>query len=1362
MSADIHADSKPTISETTKSQSEHKPSDLKSEMVQIFNKGENQTPPETLQQLASQEIPQDSQQENNQIPETPPEIVVSIPDTTQVQAEIAQLTQTIQNLKEEPNPQSTEITLEAPFPQLFPDHPSLYDQYHKKYEAEKRTIKGALQRYRDVHQLKKEGLKDAKEIYDSFRARGIERRSITEILKEGRHTSYKELYGQKPLTIEEKNTLIKKAPDIIDRLDSINYQIDFSLENISTYQSILAIEDNQLFQQKCQQIQPLFFLDSYTAIKYLSNKNTNPKTDIFIKYLISDFVKTGNNPKENFSQLNNTIDSILNSDSFDRNNYYLDNFIKEAISSDLNPNKSIKLPDELISSDHYINEETILLNSLSDRRYQRFFLENNKKTDSNGNKLFKDNVPTINFYRQFFYSETNQGQKITISPETLNLIKDPVEKEYYQNISNLNSYDFQKTCLRLGKIYPEYFDSNGNPTGLFLFDYIKLTTNQSPKETLSQIPNEYLSKLSADDLTKFKLIKYIINLESNSNLNLIRNINFHWDKLSALCNEEGEPNSLFFTSVLKENVSEEQTEFIFNLIKNNHFDSFDVNDQHFWTGLFLLKSVDKDIRLHLVSLHEASKPIFKNGRIIENALETMFQKNILNPDFIYSNLTSDTISSFSKENNSFWTGIASLKKLDKSIIDTISGLESVYSHKDTKLFKKDGSPTSYLFLTLSSQEQLTKEFLQENIPTNMSENDLKIWNFVATTKYKLHYDLINLLYSNKNNLDKMLNNNELTQNFYQTIIEKFPQHFVNTFDKSVWKFMFGDELIDNLLKVLPEATKEKRNAFTHNEYDRTSEFFSFLLQNPETNFKLDPDNIKIASEYIKNYGLSKSVSFYSYFKTLYSYEQGTISTLPNELTENNITSLEALKKEIRNIQKKCFDNQPLINVQELSPFELSLLSVTTGHSTNRWSRIPIETVVSDFSKDMSEGLIAPLAPEFQPESINLSSISTESNQKISDSPKLESIKDEILNAMGQKNDIEQEKSIVVQSVQQKINELNKSENNNIYTQNQIEIFQQQLEIIKQSNDIDSLLIATIPLSQLGNSKTGNDSVDQEVSRQNLQENINSVLRQLVFRKVFQKHKESEWQKTLKNSLENQDTVNAVKGILGLINNTIKDHALNFESNNQDMYWNNSTFEKIKKYSSVFKKKLAFQPFVNELNLYQQSFIIKDLNQDQTVEIIPDRGLMGEMSGYMADVCYTKVYPLLKQYPNLTPYKFVVNPKSENPEFIGSTLVFNIDDADGQPVFLIRAFDIPNEQSVDVSKFFETFVDKLVLVAKKLGIKKILTAGTDGTISNYPGTVNYILKKYVKGKNYVPLKNTFDFNGTIHDITQECYQVRDLS
>ena len=275
-----------------------------------------------------------------------------------------------------------------------------------------------------------------------------------------------------------------------------------------------------------------------------------------------------------------------------------------------------------------------------------------------------------------------------------------------------------------------------------------------------------------------------------------------------------------------------------------------------------------------------------------------------------------------------------------------------------------------------------------------------------------------------------------------------------------------------------------------------------------------------------------------------------------------------------------------------------------------------------------------------------------------------------------------------------------------------------------------------------------------------QEQYNSILRQLVYRKTFTKHQSPDFVEGLRISLENNPGPEAVFNSLNFLNNIVKDHALNFQTDNNEQYWNQETFVTIKKYEKIFKKNLNIPSLTKEMQRISDQFEIIKSDSSLNIEMIPDRGLIGEMAGYMADVCYTKVYPLLKQYPNLVPYKFVSRTDESSSELIGSTLVFKVDTQDNQSAFLIRAFDIPQEQSLNVASLFEKFIDSLSDTAKKMGIKKIIAAGTPGTISNYAVTTNYVLSHYAKdGQQNIPLKETFDFNG--YDITNQCYLVRDL-
>jgi len=678
--------------------------------------------------------------------------------------------------------------------------------------------------------------------------------------------------------------------------------------------------------------------------------------------------------------------------------------------------------------------------------------------------------------------------------------------------------------------------------------------------------------------------------------------------------------------------------------------------------------------------------------------------------------------------------------------------------------KRSLSPSSFFYegkLTYQPQHLFRDILLQKNIINNplkidqikdliTSESDQR--DILAASRISEATAREFFLYQYPEERVKFLDqNNEFTPYFYKKYAQTYPENFIKYHDRHSWVLVFGQETISGLLNSLPTSTDEKRNAFTHNEYDRTSKFFEFLVTDKNSGFQLNQEHLKIATEYIKNFGLAKSAKFYQYFQVLYLYEKENTPQLPEELLQSGIFSIEDLRREVKKIQKICFSPEPLTDLSNLTPFQIESLSIATGHSVNRFTRIPIQTIISDFSQNLSNGEINPLPSEFYPEIISTNSIKVETDKKISDSQPLTVLSEEILKAIVDGNDISSEKSILIEMFNQRASRLSSSDSGGNskkqeYLQKQINAFIQEIELISSSDSVDGLLSKLIPFT-LG---LGAD-----------QEKYNSILRQLVFKKVFDKHQNSPgWKENIKNSLESNNTPVAVSQMTDLINNTIKDHVLNFETKNQDGYWSESTFEVVKKYSTPFKKNLSFQSFINELNSYRESFVVIQLGQNQTTAIIPDRGLIGEMSGYMADVCYTKVYPLLKTYPDLVPYKFVANSKSENPEFIGSTLVFKVEDADNQPVFLIRAFDIPNEQSVDIGKFFESFIDHLAPIAKNMGIKKIITAGTQGTISNYSVTNNYVISRYVRDQKNIPLKETFNFNG--YDITHQCYLVRDIS
>ncbi len=781
MSADSITDIKPPASEVTKPKteiknkpspsSEHKSttseqlSALRKKIENIFTRREssNQPPSQTLKELAATEIPQDTQKQaepttdqtpennpsspqetspvKNSQPEKSPEPKPIIPDTTQQdQAEITQLTQAIQDLKEEPTPQNTETTPETPPPQLFPDRPSLYEQHHQAYDREKRTIIGALERSAHIRQLKKEGIKDnTKKIYDQLRSRGFSGHSIIW----GLHDSSKEkhIYGHKPMTSEEINQVWLETPKIIDRLYSVNYYYDSyqpDFDFLSRQKQILSLTD-QRFQEKRQQIQPLFFLDISSTLKFLSNETNDPKIDTFITYLTSDFLNGQNNSKDSFNSIQYSVGNILTPTTYNNYNNEFDNFIRLAISSDLNPGQPIKIPEELIpqqARDLFNNEKgVVLLTSLPDRQQQRFLIENYQKNhssythDRGGRAFFKDGIPTIEFYREFLFSTENQGKKITIPAKTLALTNDPNKRAFYQNVSNLDNPEFQKVCFFNGSDpYAQYFSETGQPNVNLFINYYRNNKTRIFNGELPHISDEQCSKLSPEDQSKLKITEYIFSLDQKLGMTENSLSYFLSDStypLEAFFDSNNQPNSLFFKTIFGNYrgllLNEDQTQYILDIISEK-IKTFSDDEKALWNNILSLQDINNNILNFIFKKRDSdlTTPSYFNSDgtpKVDLFKDLINNDTILTPGFLPKNLTPNVIANFNEDTQPLWKCILLLKNPDQYILKTIISNSDFH-----QWFNQDKFPSSALLMDLSAGNLLTPDFFYANFTPDVLES----------------------------------------------------------------------------------------------------------------------------------------------------------------------------------------------------------------------------------------------------------------------------------------------------------------------------------------------------------------------------------------------------------------------------------------------------------------------------------------------------------------------------------------------------------------------------------------------------------------------------------------------------------------
>ena len=126
-------------------------------------------------------------------------------------------------------------------------------------------------------------------------------------------------------------------------------------------------------------------------------------------------------------------------------------------------------------------------------------------------------VQPIDFYRNSLLS-SEEAERIVIPPETLDLIEDPQQRAFYQNVSNLDNPELQKICFRetsYSSNIPDYFTETGEPNFYLLHKYIFTNRRQISVDKAPLVSSEQLSKLPATDQKKLKQhfthLNYLIN-----------------------------------------------------------------------------------------------------------------------------------------------------------------------------------------------------------------------------------------------------------------------------------------------------------------------------------------------------------------------------------------------------------------------------------------------------------------------------------------------------------------------------------------------------------------------------------------------------------------------------------------------------------------------------------------------------------------------------------------------------------------------------------------------------------------------------------------------------------------------------------
>lgn len=575
--------------------------------------------------------------------------------------------------------------------------------------------------------------------------------------------------------------------------------------------------------------------------------------------------------------------------------------------------------------------------------------------------------------------------------------------------------------------------------------------------------------------------------------------------------------------------------------------------------------------------------------------------------------------------------------------------------------------------------------------------------------------------------------------------------FVNFLTKQRLASLYGKESAENFLAALPKKTDERRNALTHNEYDRTSVLLHVFSDYKSIRFD-NPDDIHILTKYIVDYGLAQSHTFFNYFKQLSLYEMGKITELPPVLIESNITNTKELFSQIEGLKLQVMSQKPLgkKELDAFSPMQLLLLEVVTGMTTHRFNdgRPRFGTIVDDYKEAEEKGEIAAVPKGFRSVTFELK------NRVVEFDPApikqdFEIIQAEILNSIEAKDEVADLTIVLSQLFSSSIEGIDKAlttlpdkarEAANKNRENLLVLKQEATRL----KTLDDFLIFLLKVN-LGKSE---------------QVKIESLKRKVILRRLFQKHFSPGFIQELQMNVRGEINPTAITSCVNVINDLVKQHSLNLNADQEGAanYWTPEAYKALE--LSIKSKRHAdvFGGISTRLKKAVDDFKYLEDGSTSRVECIPSRDFVAEVAGYIADVCYTKEYPLLKDR-KVVPYKFVVKGETAaQDELGGSVLAFDVTDSDGNQCLLVRAFDFVNESSINISLFIEQFLDEMAIVAKARGMKKVIIPGASGAVSNYQMTINH-LGKYNAFNNHVTLAENFSFNG--YNLTNNCYVARTI-
>ncbi|MDL2342003.1 MAG: hypothetical protein QFB87_02920 [Patescibacteria group bacterium] len=138
----------------------------------------------------------------------------------------------------------------------------------------------------------------------------------------------------------------------------------------------------------------------------------------------------------------------------------------------------------------------------------------------------------------------------------------------------------------------------------------------------------------------------------------------------------------------------------------------------------------------------------------------------------------------------------------------------------------------------------------------------------------------------------------------------------------------------------------------------------------------------------------------------------------------------------------------------------------------------------------------------------------------------------------------------------------------------------------------------------------------------------------------------------------------------------------------------------------------------------------------TIQFVPSRGLLMEMSGHIADACWASKYDSIAEaFPNISSLTFVRDRGTKNERLVGSCLLIDtIDENTKEPVLIVRGIN-PIENyinKVKVDEFAGALFEYVRSIAGDRKVAAVFDAKPGRAATNRPILHQYLMKDFAAG------------------------------